>query len=231
MKNKLILLLAIVFALLAAFGTYKYLENLKQTYRESGNYTNVAVAATHIPAKTPITENMLKFIEVPADYILPGSVVNPKDALGKLARTDIFPGEQILQKKLISKDDPLGGLSTKIAPGQRATTIAVDQVSALSGLVTPGDKVDVAVTLAGDGDILTTTVLYNIPVLAINKNTSPNNDKDKSNPATATLMLTPTQAQELILATETGSVRLLLRAPDDNKAAGIPPSRKNDLLH
>jgi len=231
MKNKLILLLAIVFALVAAFGTYKYLENLKQTYRESGNYTNVAVAATHIPAKTPITENMLKFIEVPADYILPGSVVDPKDALGKLARTDIFPGEQILQKKLISKDDPLGGLSTKIAPGQRATTIAVDQVSALSGLVTPGDKVDVAVTLAGDGDILTTTVLYNIPVLAINKNTSPNNDKDKSNPATATLMLTPTQAQELILATETGSVRLLLRAPDDNKAAGIPPSRKNDLLH
>ncbi len=231
MKNKLILLLALVFALVAAFGTYKYLENLKSTYRESGNYTNVAVAATRIPAKTPITENMLKFIEVPADYILPGSVIDRKDALGKLARTDIYPGEQILQKKLIGKNDPAGGLSAKITPGQRAATIAVDQVSALSGLVTPGDNVDVAVTLAGDGGTLTTTVLYNIPVLAINKNTSPNNNKDKANPATATLMLTPTQAQELILATETGAVRLLLRAPADDKAAGIPPSRKNDLLH
>ena len=131
MKNRLILLLAIVFALVAAFGTYKYLENLKETYRESGNYTQVAVAATRIPAKTPITENMLKFIEVPADYILPGSVIDGKDAVGKLTRTDIYPGEQILQKKLIGKNDPAGGLSAKITPGQRAATIAVDQVSAL----------------------------------------------------------------------------------------------------
>jgi pilus assembly protein CpaB len=231
MKNRLILLLAIAFALMAAFGTLKYLEDLKETYKKSGNYTQVAVAATHIPAKTPINEKMLKFLEVPADYILPGSIIDPKDALGKLARSDIFPGEQILQSKLINKNDPAGGLSAKISPGQRAVTIAVDQVSALSGLVTPGDKVDVAVTLAGNGGALTTTVLYNIPVLAINKNTSPTNTNDKSNPATATLMVTPTQAQELILATETGAVRLLLRAPDDDRAAGIPPTQKDDLLH
>lgn len=230
MKNKLILLLAIIFALVAAFGTYKYLENVKETYRQSGNYAQVAVAAARIPAKTPITEQMLNFIEMPAEYILPGSVVNAGDAVGKLARSDIYPGEQILQNKLIGKNDPAGGLSAKITPGQRAVTIAVDQVSALAGLVSPGDKVDVAVTLESDKGPVTSTILQKIPVLAINKTTTPKNGSDKSGPETATLMVSPAQAQQLVLASETGSVRLLLRSPGDDKAADLPSSRQKDLI-
>lgn len=230
MKNKLILFLAIVFALVAAFGTYRYLENVKETYRRSGNYARVAVAATQIPAKTPVTEQMLKFIEMPAEYILPGSVVDAKDALGKLARSDIYPGEQILQSKLIGKDDPAGGLSAKIEPGLRAVTIAVDQVSALAGLVSPGDMVDVTVTLDTGSNPVTSTILYKVPVLAINKTTTPGNDKDKSGPETATLMVSPSQAQQLILASETGSVRMILRSPLDDSAAGLPSSRQQELI-
>lgn len=230
MKNRLILLLAVIFALVAALGTYKYLENLKETYRESGNFAKVAVAATHIPAKTPITEQMLKFVDMPAKYILPGSVVSARDAVGKLARSDIFPGEQILRNKLIDKNDPAGGLPAKITPGQRAVTIAVDQVSALAGMVTPGDRVDVAVTLDTEGGPVTSTILYNVPVLAVNKTTGPGSTGKKSSPETATLMVSPAQAQQLILASETGSVRLLLRSPEDDRTAGLPSTRLKELI-
>ncbi|MCF8010966.1 MAG: Flp pilus assembly protein CpaB [Clostridiales bacterium] len=229
MKNKLILLIAILFAIIAAFGTYKYLHNVKETYRESGNYSKVAIAAKNIPAKTPITGQMLKFKDMPAKYILPGSIMNAKDAVGKISRTDIYAGEQLLQKKLISKNSSAGGISSKIKPGMRAVTIPVDNVSAVAGLVTPGDKIDISLTMGDKGDMVTGTILHKIPILAINQTTSHKNKKFE--PATATLMVKPEQAQKLILASKSGSIHFMLRSPNDDKAAGIPPAKKKELLH
>ena len=51
MRNKIILVVAIIFGLVAAFGAYKYLETAEETYRLSGNYANVATAIRMIPPK------------------------------------------------------------------------------------------------------------------------------------------------------------------------------------
>ena len=233
MRNKIILIMALVFGLMAAFGTFKYLDNLKETYRTSGNYAKVAVAAQRIPARTPIQEQMLKFVEMPVEYITAGAVVDAKDAVGKLARGDIYPDEQILHSKLVAREDPDAGLAGKVSPGRRAVTVAVNPVSALAGMVVPGDRVDVITTFNTEGNpsqSLTSTIIHNIPVLAVDTNTSAGNPRGEA-PATVTLQVTPAQAQELILATERGSIRLTLRSPDDIQATPIPSARINSLVH
>ena len=67
MRNKIILVVAIIFGLVAAFGAYKYLETAEETYRLSGNYANVATAIRMIPAKTVINDQMLQFKEMPTN--------------------------------------------------------------------------------------------------------------------------------------------------------------------
>lgn len=233
MRNKIILIMALVFGILTAFGTFKYLDNLKETYRASGNYAKVAVAAQTIPARTLIQEQMLKYVELPVEYITAGAVVDTKDAVGKLARGDIYPDEQILHSKLVARDDPDAGLAGKVNTGRRAVTVAVNPVSALAGMVRPGDRVDVITTFNTEGNptqSLTSTIIHNVPVLAVDANTATGNPRDEA-PATVTLQVTPTQAQELVLATERGSIRLTLRSPDDSQATPIPSARMNLLVH
>ena len=108
MKNKFVLLLAIVLGLVAAFGTFKYMEGLEQSYKLSGNYTQIAVAKQHIRPKTVLTKEMLELKEMPAEYVLPGTVVDLKDAEGKITQ-GYFPGEVILTANSQAKMTRLQG--------------------------------------------------------------------------------------------------------------------------
>ena len=87
MRNKLILLLAILFGAIAAFGAFQYMRTVEATYQLSGNYTQVATAKQTIPARATIQGSMLEFVEVPVEYVMPGAILDPADAVGKLART------------------------------------------------------------------------------------------------------------------------------------------------
>jgi pilus assembly protein CpaB len=218
MRNKLILLLAIVFAAVATFGAYTYLNDLKEAYRSSGNFANVAVAKQKIPAKAIINEQMLDFKEMPVEYIMPGTVVDLKDASGKLAKSDIYPGEVLIGSKLIGKNDPAGGLAAKLEKGKRAVAVPINNVTALHGLISPGDYIDVIVTFNVPDEeekyVATSTIVQSVPVLAVNKTTDVTNGiKDELQ--TATLMVEPAEAQQIVLAVQQGSIQLVLRSPED----------------
>ena len=228
MRNKVIILLAIVFGLMTAFGSYKYFNYLQDTYRVSGNYARVVVATEKIPARVIIQEQMLKSVEMPTEYIPADVVVDAGDVLGKMARSDIYPGEQILHGKLVSKGDPASGLAGKVEPGKRAVTISVNQVSSLAGMLIPGDKVDITVTMEVN-ETMTSTFIQNVPILAIDTNTEPGTPKAEP-PSTITMLVTPTQSQELILASESGSIRMVLRSPEDNQALQLPAIKINALV-
>lgn len=234
MKNKLVLILALLLGLGAAFGTYKYMDDLKQTYRESGNYAQIATAKQHIKAKTIITEEMIEFKEMPTEYILPGTVVSADDAVGKMAAGDIFTGEVILSGKLMTKDDPAAGLSAKVESNKRAISIPANKVNALHGLVNVGDYVDVLVTF--DVEVseerkgsFTSTLAQSVPVLAVNNNLrTPSGEKGELE--TVTLMVEPTAAQQIAIALQKGSIQLVLRAPDDKEFKPVPSTKVEDLL-
>ncbi|MHB1043537.1 MAG: Flp pilus assembly protein CpaB [Eubacteriales bacterium] len=241
MKNKLILVLAILVALVAAGGAYMYLENVKDTYRESGDFVKVVVAKQRIPAKTQVTAQMLEMKDIPARFVNNQATLDFKEVVGKIARSEILTGEQVLRDRLAKDRDVTEGLSLMIQPGKRAVTISVTEVTGVAGMVRPGDHVDVLGTFDVQGAVgqektsLTTFVIQNIEVLSVDQTTDPGRGQDAKKAAaparTFTLSVTPEQAQPLVLASEKSSIRLALRPGADHDAVNIPSAKLSQLIH
>ena len=245
MKNKMILLLAILFGVAAAFGAFRYLKNVEATYQLSGNYTQVATVNQQIPARTTIQSSMLEFVEVPVEYVMSGAVLEADKAVGKLARSDLYEGEQLIERKLMDRQDQQGGLAVKVDDGKRAISIPVGMVSALHGLVEVNDRVDVLVTfdheeeIRGGGDeqvsrdqvnqTVTSTIIHNVPILAVNAVMDSSSD-GAPEPSTITLMVEPEEAQWIALAIHQGSIQLSLRSPEDEEEITIPMTDIDGLV-
>ena len=241
MKNRIILILAVVVGLAAAGGIYLFLQNLQKTYQVKGDFVKVVVARQRIPAKSQVTAQMIELKDIPANFVNERAAVDSKEVVGKIAKSDIFPGEQVLREKLAKDKESSDGLSFLIPPGRRAVTVAVNEVSGLAGLVKPGDRVDVLGTFDLQGAVgqekssITSLLIQNADVLSIDQITNPassnSQDSKKASPAhTITLSVTPEQAQPLVLCSEKGSIRLVLRSATDNDVVNLPSTRMSQLV-
>jgi pilus assembly protein CpaB len=148
-------------------------------------------------------------------YILQGS--RTTDSLvGSVVRTGIAAGEPITAGRLVQKGDR-GFLAAVLKPGFRAITVALTSNAGLSGLVVPGDHVDVILTAQVPGADkepprrVAETVLEDIRVLAIDQKLD-----DQASEAimahTATLEVTPKQAEVVALVGEMGKLAMTLRS-------------------
>ena len=241
MRSKVFLIVALIFAVAAAFSAYLYLESVKQAYREAGKYVTVITAASNIPARTVVTATMIQYKDIPERYAHPDALRSVQE-IGKTTLVDITAGEQILKSKLATQEDKTRTLSLSLSPGERAVTVKVDEVSGVGYFVQPGDKVDVLVTLEAPSDTAsanpagqqikgscTSTIISNVRVLATGQNRIPNQTAATAYP-TVTLAVYPLQAQQLILASERGSVGLVLRSPVDEGVTKLPSSTLDELV-
>ncbi len=99
----------------------------------------------------------------------------------------------------------------------RATTVRTNEVAGVAGFIQPNDSVDVLITRtissdAGQSAQVTDVLLQNVHVLAIDQNAK-NADGTPAVARTATLEVTPLDAQKLALAQQIGSLSLVLRKP------------------
>src|SRR5438874_13688882 len=114
-------------ALFAMFLIYSYSQEQKAIYdKRYGTTKTVLIASKDILEMSTIDETMVSQEEKPVDFLQPGVVENPDDAVGLVAATPIKKGEQILLTKLLSPG-PNTGLSLQVAPDKRAVTLPVDE--------------------------------------------------------------------------------------------------------
>ncbi len=123
-----------------------------------------------------------------------------------------------------------GSLAMKTPAGKRAITIAIDSLSAVGGLLTPGDYVDVLAHLnvpsnpgegAGKIDTVTVTVFQNMQILAVGTNMQPSIAQYPAQQGAANLNVTfavdPEEAGLLTFAQKNGKLQLVLRSPQENE--------------
>jgi pilus assembly protein CpaB len=112
----------------------------------------------------------------------------------------------------------------------RAVSIQTPNVSSgVTGFVMPGNKVDVVLTMHGQGNEdpsgggRTITLLQNVTVLAVDQNIEApsENMMDLKQMRTVTLVVSPQQAQELDLGQNKGVLRLTLRNPLDEAISDV----------
>lgn len=232
MKNRILIVVAVLCALGAGIATFVYLNQVKQAYRTSGQFRPVVVAATDIPARTAITEPMVALKEMPAEFVHPDAVADKKNVVGKITSVQITAGEMVLRGRLLQEEEKgVETLAARVPVGTRAIAVAIDSVSGVAGALVPGDRVDVVGTFDVDGYV-STVFLQRILVLAVNVpgGAGPGSEERGGGERTVTLAVTPREAQALTLVAERGTVRLLLRSPKDEGTVSIPVTRLKDLV-
>lgn len=157
-----------------------------------------------------------------------------EETTGSLARSSFLGGEPIRREKLI-KTDGSGFLSAILPAGMRAVAMSIDTrgASSAGGFILPNDRVDIIRTFrddessrAGGVDVhMSETILTNIRVLAIGQNIQERNGEKVVTGETATLELTPAQAEMITLAQKIGHLSLALRSlADANQTQDAPRS-------
>jgi pilus assembly protein CpaB len=213
-KSLFPLLIALVLGLGAALFARNWMQSrLEAVEADKRNGTGVVVAATEIPFGTKILATHVKMVYWPKDNVPQGIVSDPALVIGKVANQKILPDEPVLAGRAIN----MGGgssLAALIEPGMRAVTVRVNDVIGVAGFLLPGNRVDVLATREENKRARTRTLLQDLKVLAVDQTAAA--DKDKPSVVRAvTLEMLPQEAEQLVAATEEGSVQLALRNPED----------------
>lgn len=146
--------------------------------------------------------------------------------IGGVVRENILANEPIIETKIVRADKG-GFLAVMLEPGQRAMAVPVSVESTAGGFILPGDHVDIIATVSvprngGGNNNYVTPVLSNIKVLAIDQQVQTEEGKQSVIGATATLAVTPREAEVLAMAKASGSLSLTLRSyADVSGASGI----------
>jgi pilus assembly protein CpaB len=195
----------------------------------------VLVAAKDIPYGEKITPELVRTVQWPADAV-------PAEAITKSA--DLFEGPdapRIALRPLAAQEPFLKAkvsgfgerpiLSRKVAPGMRAFSVRINDVSGVAGFILPGDRVDIMLTRQSDGErdnLATEVLLQNIVILGINQESREVVDEPII-ARSATFEVTPEQAQKLALATQVGTLSLMLRNYATLESEKVAPIDASDL--
>jgi pilus assembly protein CpaB len=182
----------------------------------------VLVAREKLQAGSFVKPEHMRWQAWPEATLAPAYVVKGKGDMsgfvGGVVRQGIAPGEPVTAGRVVMPGDR-GFLAAVLAPGMRAVSVSVNAETGISGLVFPGDRVDLilahAIRVANtEGNAMrraSETVLSDIRVIAIDQNTKEQNEKPAVG-KTVTFEVTPKQAEVLAIATELGKLSLSLRS-------------------
>jgi len=236
------LLFAVVFGVMAALFATLYLNSLETTYKQGAQKVKVLVAKDYIDQGRLLDETVVEEKLVPKEYVQPKAISVVKELFssdGRKIYMTIVPfeaGEQITTTKL----SMLGidtGMSAVIPSQKRSMTLSLDS-SIISGIIKPGNRVDVIGILQyedskGQMQEAAFTILQNVLVLAtgstilgaaapVAKPSEKSAMKAVMQEAAATgsmpvsVAVSPKEAEALALVAEKGVIKLSLRPTGDD---------------
>jgi len=235
----LISLLALSAAALTALLARSWLERATPAPAEAAVTAEILVLDHDLAPGTVLKADDLRYEPWPASAISPrltsraGTEDGRAAFAGKVVRRQLFAGEPLTAEAIAQRDNA-GLMASMLSAGMRAVSIPISSPSAVSGFITPGDLVDVVVAadlshaLEGaqpanaaansrpvpDEKLLryaAETVLRDIRVLAIDQQVARAADGAAVQGKTATVAVTPKQAETLAVASLLGPLQLVLR--------------------
>jgi len=222
---------AILTGLIATYGVYRYLQQAKAASQVP--MQSVVVAARDVPEGEKLDRLALALAQWPAGTAPESSFTNIDSVVGRVVRIPVFKGEAVVPGRLA----PAGtgpGLEVKIAPGMRAMAVKINDVAGLSGLIQPNNRVDVLVTLKANAQQNTKDeaklFMSNMRVLSVGTQVERGDDGKPIQATTATLEVTPQQAEQLAVAMNEGTIQLVLRGFGDPDSIKTPGATATDVL-
>jgi pilus assembly protein CpaB len=202
---------------------------------------DVLIAKTDIGMGTAVSAQDLQWQAWPAattgdTYITKKSKPNAIEEIsGAITRAPFTSGEPIREAKLIKTTGAAGYMAAILPSGMRAVSTEISPETGAGGFILPNDRVDVILsrrprdTDRGSTDSANSeTILANVRVLAIDQTVEEKNGQRVVVGKTATLELTPRQAETLAMSRQLGVLSLALRSLLDASQATVEVDDKGD---
>ncbi len=231
---------ALACGVLAAYAARSYLSEQLALERERlaprHDTVEVVVAKTDVARGEVIGPATMAIRPIPREY-LPGGVVLPEafeQWAGRRLARPMRSGEPLLATAIEGQE--AGSLSSRVRAGIRAMTINVDESNAISGLLRPGDRIDLLFSArppstGAPAAEITVPLMQDVLVLATGRAQRAADDAGAGRAFNAiTVEVDPRQAQRLLVAQRTGKLTVALRYPDDRRPVPAQPLDLAGLL-
>jgi pilus assembly protein CpaB len=202
--------------------------------------TRVLVVRTAVPSGAILRPDQVQWQTWPTQAVTAAYFTQANSQItevqGAVVRTPIAAGQPLTREGVVQPGDR-SFMAAVLRPGYRAVTINVSASTAVAGFVMPGDHVDLILSRnledGGPGKrFVSETVLSDVRVLGLDQRANDAKDpkdpkdpkKDAAVPQTATLEVTPKDAEVVAVVAELGKLTLSLRSLADG--AQPPPEHR-----
>jgi len=243
-----LLFVAIGLGVLGAFLAMLYLNaresSLRDLLKPKSALIGIVVASKDLLKGDVLDGSTLSIRDVPENYV-DNNAVRPEQfetIKGKILQQNLSAG-RMLMSSYIGSSFPLD-FSDTIVLKRRAMTIQVDEMSTFTGLLRPGNRIDlfVNISIGGSDEKSIMPVLENVEILTTGRDSARDYTEKVRflrggvdagiNQAFTTVTLNVTAKEGAILASarDKGDLLALLRNREDNSGSGFSVISSNDVL-
>lgn len=221
-RSIVMLLIALAAGLLAAWAAQQHIQGrIRQLELEAKvPMAQRVVAAFDLPVGTQLAAEHIAVRQMPA-ALVPSDSIAPERFASLVGHTLVGPlraGDPILP--VHTAQARASPFSDQLGSGRRAITMPVDVINSVSGLLEPGDLIDLYVSFEYQRRRMTAPLLQGVLVLATGTQTRSGASSSGARAqaySTVTLDTSPEDAIKLVAARQSGTITALLRRPDDNR--------------
>jgi pilus assembly protein CpaB len=243
-----IIVAAVALAAVAAFATWRYLSGVNDKAFQRAQLVTYFVADKDIerglPGDRALSEHFIIKSSIPRKNYPGKAITDAKVLQGKVAVGNIAAGVPIVDGDFADARTAIVSFAQRIPKGHQAVTISVDQVRGVAGLIVPGDKVNLLVTLDTGTNAATSALLQNVQVLAVGTSAQLQPGESAAKPATATgqpvqtvvqnsglitFSVPANEASKIVEAVSLGQIYLTL-VPPDFSPAPVPVINRGNLF-
>lgn len=196
--------------------------------------SEVLVASTNLTPGQALTAEQVRWEKWPSSSVDPSFITHAaageeeEIVKGTVVRAMILPGQPITQTAIVRGDES-GFMAATLSEGMRAISISISTDSGAGGFILPNDRVDVILTRKSQGNNgrgSAKTILSNLRVLAVDQTFKQEKDTRTVVGKTATVEVSPEQAEVISAAGTSGQLSLSLRPLSEVSAGLGDPARK-----
>jgi pilus assembly protein CpaB len=194
----------------------------------------VLVAKADILSGIPLDDTNTDFRDFPEANVPEGAVTKATQFKRRALKVSAVSGEMIMLAKLGEEGEI--GASAQIPNGMRVVTCPVTSTTTHAGQMAPGDRVDLIVTYkhrdSGSGELMSMsrTILEYIKVFSVDAQRERTDDMGDTHAKNVSLLVTPSEAQLVMLAKDKGVLHLAMRSKNDTETAKASPIDEEALF-
>jgi len=226
-------LLTAVLGVAMAGSAVVYTHAFVQAPRAQQPMRDVVVIIDDIAFGHIVEPDMLALQSWPAHAVPEGSYSSLDDVIGepeseeRRAKFALAKGDILFSSKISDFGEPVS-ITEQIDPSLRAVTIKVSDMAGVAGLIVPEDRIDLTLTRNVDQQLVTSTLMQDVEVLALDQpGTGANRSAGPTK--TVTVQVEPADAQRLALAQQAGTLSISLRHIDAADRPSLQSISVNDL--